>query len=804
MGLRIKQAAGRATRGQPAPERYFDASLASQNRGLFGRRGPFAEGGLHGIHQLSAADPGVAKAWRTVAGSPTLADLSLKNTAEMIEGLGGKGSWEKFKQAMTEDQLRGMQKGYERLARRVGAMSPDQVVEDYGSTPYGTSGRLGAIADSKIFARERLAEKADKLYESGKGTSLRSLLVDAFGRAADSVGRTSLSDEELSAIKTAPWFQEAHQIAKANLIDPLEEAHLKNEGVPLQFPGELGYWPLVPKEGEGFLGRATKFGRPRNPGQNYRTGLGDDYDLSTAALRDRIRRAYVANNTADAMRTTEAAGLMRQEGTRPSRQTFDYGGRTFTAGRLERFPNSVVPEWAKDEIDPILARSTSKWRNPITGEMEPRTPLGKAASLATQTALLGPAEGVGHTMNLIGAAVAKIPYFENTGLGRALSLPVIKNVFTVLPKILAEKVTGPEIQATLREMAENGELMPRYLSKTWSKGYADLTGATRSFGLAPLIYGPHGIDIKTRVYARRIAQAIEPGISDQKLFEFSNNFGQYNKGLQDTVATKLKGSGLSPFYTASSTMSKNAVDSLAGTGVLPGGAGTRAAAMINGGALGVTAAWVLAYKQYTGKYPWQDPKMKLFQIPLNSDDRQSDFAKALWGPPSKGTAYVNIGRLLSPMVERGGRVMGIRGAAETLARGGTGGQAQEAALKDVANAVIGMAAGPPVRATTALVAGVEPYISSMRENGKPGLSLMPISRERTEPGPATWKERAKAAAMSLNPLAERAEQSSVRGTPARIAADTFLPNVVTGPSHPERQRFFLQKELKESRKPTRP
>jgi hypothetical protein len=762
--------------------------------------------GRGGLNQLEEADPELAGYARAAATSKELADETVKVSMLAVDQIGRKAfiknAVEKYKLVRLESALRDQGKGNVELAKTIRSLSDPDLADVYGNSPWGPRAYLKAIDETAAMAGRNLLEKADRAYTNGNWDRLRGLLSTAFDEAAAKIGKTNLSEAEFQSIKSSEWFKKAHGIVTKTLTEPLEEAHFKNKGVPLQFPSELGYWPLISKSEPG-LARKTKGGIPLPPGNVIRTALAPEYDISTSGMYKTVRRAFTANNLGIMMRAMEDKGLLRV-GRLHEGQTFDWSGRTFVAARLEKYQSAIVPKWLADEINPIVSPPESQWME-LTWNSERQqwkmraNGFSKYAAWTTQGAIFGPAEGIGHTFNIVGASISKMPVVGSGPLGRALSLGL--KAPSILMNVLREPVSPLEIQATARDMIRNGEMHPRWLSVTWSKRFAEVTGARRTFSLAPMLYGRHGLDIKARVYARRLAMKLEPGMSANELYHYSMNFGQYNKALVDRTTARLKGP-LTPFFTASSTAAMNAIHTITGGGTLPGGAGLRVYNAINSGALGITAAWIIAYKAYVGKSPWEDKgRSRLFQIPLNPDDRAADWAVQIWGPPSTGTAYLNFGRLFSPLAERAGRTTGLRGLIETKAHGGNWGQAGEAALKDVVNTILGMTLGqPPFRVAFNLL-GAEPAVQSFRDDrGHFAPTIMRTVKERVEPGLPTVIAVGKKALGGFLPLGGRLEEAREKKRPLRGITDTMLPNIFTGPVKTGIATRILRRQLAESKK----
>ena len=216
-----------------------------------------------------------------------------------------------------------------------------------------------------------------------------------------------------------------------------------------------------------------------------------------------------------------------------------------------------------------------------------------------------------------------------------------------------------------------------------------------SFG--PLLYGPKGLDVRARLVMYRIAKEANPDATPLEMYKFVSQLGNYTRELQSEVERSAKGTGLAPFFTAGSQMARNGINAFLGTGPMPkSGLGLRPAQQFSSGAVGTVGAWALAYRAYTGKWPWEDQRAKFLKIPANAKDRYSRIGRALWGSGPE-TGYIDFA-FWNPIVARGARALGISGAFDTRMAGGNARQTVEGAVPGPINAVTHPFMGPPARA----------------------------------------------------------------------------------------------------------
>jgi hypothetical protein len=209
------------------------------------------------------------------------------------------------------------------------------------------------------------------------------------------------------------------------------------------------------------------------------------------------------------------------------------------------------------------------------------------------------------------------------------------------------------------------------------------------------------------------------------------------------------------------------------------GAGKRLAyrlgSSFSGGAAGLILMWYAAYKAYKGKWPHEDQEARLLQIPLNPEDK-AKYPRLFGNDPTK-TAYINFA-FFSPLVSRGSRALGISGAFEARQLGGTRGQQEEYAQRDIYNSFAHpFVSGPLVRAPFVFLTGREPQLTSLRDTtGRFGPEFFPATI-KAAPGVPTIIKRAEEAVLNVNPFAQvsgaalgvghKGEMKAKEGQPAR-------------------------------------
>ena len=519
----------------------------------------------------------------------------------------------------------------------------------------------------------------------------------------------------------------------------LADSHAMNEGVFSSALGPLdSYYPLVPVDAEarggGGLAR-TPYRKPGNVANHFATGLAEAYDSSVEALKDRVSAALRANNRAALMDTLESEGLLtRLKPGQYAPEAFEFEGNRFKPAVVDSVApdrqiiqdgksiyspaeRGVVPAWLEKELAPVL------------GARDLRIKMGWAQHLAdavTSLSLLGPTDIDAHANNLTGTLVANTPFLGKSLLDKAGSLPFVKK-FAAVIKLVATDPTTPEAAKDLVEMSKLGVLPERYASETFSRRIAEDIGAEPKISFGPLLYGPKGIDVRARLVMYRIAKEANPDATPLQLYKFVNQLGNYTKELQSELERSAKASGVAPFYTAGAQMARNGINAFLGTGPMPKSGFARYAwpsELTRGAPWGPSRRWSLAYRAYTGKWPWDDSKAKFLKIPANPADRRSKIGRALWGRGPE-TGYIDFS-FWNPIVARGARALGVAGAFDTKMAGGNAQQMLEGAVPGAINAAVHPLLGPPARAAFVGITGQEPYVTSMRDlEGRPGVQLLP-------------------------------------------------------------------------------
>lgn len=456
-------------------------------------------------------------------------------------------------------------------------------------------------------------------------------------------------------------------------------------------------------------------------------------------------------------------------------------------GSVKRIPsqNAIVPEWLHKELRPFLEQQ----------EFDSKS-AHRILDWTTSYALGSPFEFSLHAANLFGTLVAGTPYVDTGLIGKIASVNLIPKFLYSASTIWFEKLPEED----LLRMSQEGLISNRYGSVTNKLADKEMVEADngkyypwwnipKQFTVG--LFGKKGLDIKVRHRMWRLHQDMFPdntaeqvaakrqqislkeaeikGLRDkdpkantvrqttelsnlhtelaslkkdqanriEDRRNFVNQLGNYVWASQGSIERFLKKTGLTPFYTAGSTMWRNGVNAWLSSGPLttksPGkifgkeltpmqsAIALKIGQNLSSGMIGMVGTWAALYYAVTGKTPDKDKNARLFEIPVPDSLKGSYWVKQIfyhngeWG--NMGMGFAN------PLMVRGARALGIRGGYNALKAGGTIGQAIEHGQIDAFNSVISPVTSSPILnfGATALT-GSSFYIHSMRDPyGNPGV-----------------------------------------------------------------------------------
>lgn len=763
------------------------------------------------------------------------AAVILRTSMPLIsKALAGTMPVEQFMRAGTEGRLRGRKDFYNEQAAFVGRMTDQQLERNIQHI----APLFEKIQDRRGLGRN-LAQTLASLEEKGDYPLMRAFIQDTFKQAANSVANV-MTPAEFNDTRHTPQFQEALRIYKERIETPMRQAHLEHEGVLTEHLGPLNtFFPLIPTTPEKITAPPARqaYARPNNRFNNFATGLADAYDTGMEAFRDRLMSAVRSSGRAafhDALRET---GLMQpiENGLGPNGNIIVWNGvpyyavpRKISEGRsivkdgnisYVKPVEMLIPRWLAGETDPILDKAfdhtppdpTLKeiFSNMREGRLPNYHDVVSIAAKANDVAVSGFGEPVYHGTNLVGTLIANTPFIGESLGAKAASLPLLKLVGS-MAALLNQHPSSEQSAADLAEMAKLGMLSSKFGNATYSRKFADETGAELNRkSLAPLLWGPSGMDIRARLFMYRLAKQIYPNGDQVGMHMFVNQLGVYAQPLQGALERGIKGSPtgrlVAPFVTAGTTMNRNGFNALFGGGPSPKGRpGIHAWKLLNS-AIGLAFIAAAVQRYATGKWPWEDSASRLMEIPIHRETVTSAVGKKLY-KALYGTAPVGMVKLtyFNPLAGRGARVAGVKGAADTALVGGKWWQSFEAAQKDVLNSVMHPFLGPVPRTAMVGLTGHEPSFSSLYDDQNEFQPRL-YSADRTKGGnpalkrlAATGKELNSSFGGALSSGAEGiapelfGQQRDKKDEMMRMVFDLGFPGLIGSASNPAKQQHFLR------------
>ncbi|HEY4195199.1 MAG TPA: hypothetical protein VGM63_06670, partial [Mucilaginibacter sp.] len=701
--------------------------IAKENYSAMGK---FKDIRVRNLEQLKeyGKDIGDMSALRDVrqyATSKSQASIVMKTATDRIIKAVGKDGWGVLRQALVESRLRGIQQRWENWATQIRKSSDhdiDDLFED-GKTSlmYDIIAKLDGYEDDPKPEQTILGMITNEQYDDA-----REYMSEMFANAANNVafydklsnGKTF--DEMVQDGKFVdPKMQEAFDAYKSLMAKPFEESHAANEGIFSDALGPLDtYYPLVPTGADKHfvVTPGNKYRAPENPNNKFATGQGDNYSTALSDLSHRLSNAIRSSNKALAINSLERAGLIAKvTKDSPDQGYINVNGQVYTAtkalvqdsrmvtanGKTVTLPARYVlmPTWLYKEVKPIFED---------TGSLKDDFSLfGRINNLGIKLMLGGPIEATSHSYRLLGGIVNSMPYmqewaYKNGILGHAgglaLNNPFVKT-FAGMGHILFSDISSDEAMETIQEMAKLGIIPEKTWQKTWSKEFAELSGAKKVpiWDFSPILYGKNSIDLKARVLLYRLTKAMNPDATPEQVVSMQNELGNYTISLQGDLEKFVKKHGLAPFYSFGGAIYRSGIKSVFGLSNLPltrpslkdaftsklGAeqmaklATYKMAQLLSAGIVGLVGYWALVYHAQTNKWPWEDKSSKLLKIPF-PEKAKNPTTKKLWADKKTGQ-YPDIDfSFFNPFINRGIRATGLPKAYETHQLGGSTGQAIEA------------------------------------------------------------------------------------------------------------------------------
>lgn len=717
---------------------------------------------------------------RKFATSKSQASVILKTATKAITDLVGKDGWQKLREALVESRLRGIRQRWDSYAKQAADYSDEQVKSVFDD---GESGNMYDLVKNlaPLEGETNPAKFATSLIASGRYADAKKYLSDVFTKAADNVLSLGIPFDEMvkDGKFTDPKMQQALDTYKKFIEQPIAESHESNEGIFSDALGDLKtYYPLTGEntnKSVRTLAKGKPYNDPGNINNRFATGQSDNYGTEVADLADKLSSAIKTNNKATALDALKKVGLVMDvahnapetEKMQVGNDIYDFVKEKVSEGRTIIDNGNIVntkskyvmmPKWLKTELDPIFDSSS---------EYDTFNPVGKVMNVLTKIALGGPTEAIAHSYRMLGVITNSVPFMQewayrdgilNKTGGYVANNPFVKK-WTGLNKILQTDISSDKALQTIQEMSKLGIIPEKTWTKTWSREFAELTGAKAMrikagkidipnvFDFSPILYGKHSIDLKARVMMYNLVKSMDPEATSEQHVKMQNELGVYTKALQSSVERKIKESGVAPYYTFGSSVYRTALKTVTGTSPLPIDyksnpakfANYKAAQLLTNGIIGTAASWMLVYHTQTGKWPWEDEASKLGRIPY-PEWAKGELAEKFFTDANGDYKDINMLAINNPIAERGLRVTGAEKAYETHQLGGTVGQSAEAGATQALNTVMSpFTSSPGVQAATTLTTGSAPYITALRD-------------DKGKPAPQFFK-KVKAAEFGMQPLA---------------------------------------------------
>ena len=257
--------------------------------------------------------------------STTLLMSALPAIRKSLEGSGV--SWDELNLYYVESALRGKRERWQGFRDEADNSTDQDLEQSFQPSSDGSPSQhlflLGNLEGRAGF-EVNLAQQAVALADAKDWDTLRELLVQSYGDAADRVATMPAPDgsdpdtwfETIhDGIRTNPKLKEADKLYGELVEKPMSEAHAVNEGVFSNALGPSGrYIPLTPmnKAVKPGPGRRLAYRTPPNAANAFATGLSPAYDPSIEPLAKKVTYAMRSNYKAALFNTMRTQGWLKQ------------------------------------------------------------------------------------------------------------------------------------------------------------------------------------------------------------------------------------------------------------------------------------------------------------------------------------------------------------------------------------------------------------------------------------------------------------------------------------------------------------
>lgn len=832
--------------------------VAKKNYSAFGRIKDIRVRNLEQLKLYSRdiSDMSALRDVRQYATSKSQSSIVMKTATDQIIKAVGKDGWDLLRQALVESRLRGIKERWGNWAIQIKKSSDndiDDLFEDgKNSMMYDVISRLDGYEDDPNPEQTILGMISNDKYDDA-----REYMSEMFANAGDNVAFFDklMNGKPFDAIVkdgefVDPDMQKAFESYKSLMEKPFKESHAANEGVFSDALGPLDtYYPLVPTgtDKHFVVTPGNKYRAPENPNNKFATGQGNQYSTALSDLSNRLANAIRTSNKANAIRSLENAGLIAKvPKDSPNDGFINVNGETYTAtkvlvqdsrlitsnGKTVALPARYVlmPTWLYKEVKPIFEDNGS-----LNDDF---SLFGRVNNLGIKIMLGGPIEATSHSYRLLGGIVNSMPYMQEWAYkngvvgqlgGLVLNNPFVKT-FMGMGQILFSDISSDEAMATIQEMAKIGVIPEKTWQKTWSKEFAELTGAKKVplWDWSPILYGKNSIDLKSRVLLYRLSKAMNPNATPEQLVTMQNELGNYTMSLQGELEKFVKKHGLAPFYSFGGAIYRSGIRAVFGLTHLPltrpslkdafttkqGAeqmaklAGYKMAQLISAGIMGLVGYWALTYHAQTDKWPWEDKHSKFLKIPFPKW-AEGEMSKKMF--KDKSGAYQDIDfSFFNPFLNRGVRAIGLPKVYETEMLGGTPGQSIEAGTIQAINTNLSpYTSSPMINMGVTTLTGDAPYITGLRDRyaGTPGVGF--YRKVNTFKPGLQLPANAAVAAVGINPLLDYAFSPITKAlkyaystedqdafSAAQSVFNTIIPHLLSPHGNDDKKAMAIEKQQK--------
>lgn len=585
-----------------------------------------------------------------------------------------------------------------------------------------------------------MTKAAKELVSRNNFDGLKDFMSINFNRAAQLV-----QDLDWSQGRTYDELRKDESVQKAKGIyytefgSKVAAAQQQLGGAMNTYLGEEGvYYPLVSISAEDgelkkkWYQKKSPLAKSSTPYNDFATGLGKQYDVTVAGLKDRLSAAYKARDKNAMIQAFKTEGYM---------VPFEKGAREDMINISDNYVPAVkvninegtnlrpafylIPEGIEKDIRSII---NTRQENMSTKEL--RNAVDKVTGFINKTTLSTPIEALRHTTNLLFRLNKNTPYAMNNLAGKTLgAVPIVKQIMQ-LGHLAFMDPTAEKWQTALKELGEAGEIPDKYGKSTFSQNWADMTGAEKATwwkaNFSPLLYGSSGIDIRARLMMWDINKGMNPDATPSQMRAVMSTLGDYNKGLQSSIVTLLKEqTGIAPFIVSQQARLRSGIESfnflpkysnlpLEG---LPTGKKLLYHTMnlLQSSVYGYVGLWAATYMAKTGNNPFTTPGARLGIIPGVNDDPDNVLNLGL------GAFYT--------AASVGTKITGMDKFFQAKNEGKDNFEAMEQGLLQSMNTVTApVASGSPVMHVASGLFGVAPYVVSINDDrGNPSINFLPTT-----------------------------------------------------------------------------